>query len=845
MNKLRAKISYKVIVVAVLIISLITGALSFAGFGWMASEDYYKFEGSIVPDKLSLKLEEVPFELTWKPYYETLFAGQNLSYYLDIEVMSEDTEVNEELLLTTVELDDGRTVSVSESPFLHEADQSEEGFFLRNISISMTDEKGEKIYENNPAERDTSKETYIFIGVDSQGELCYGWSMYDDEFTAECFEYHYIGYEELTEYAIMNCQRLFEPVFQYADEWRMTSGSDVTSYSDVLPYVGEVHDVGDLYGNAAYLIMEKNGDDYAAIAEDVLADYAWKILRSDYYNYGYDESLGSYFVTERSEEVIEPAAVIRCNASLRGDENLSEEMDFYRGLYTVLYPLRSSVIVLGVLSVIACIVCFILMFCYAGWRTDSDRPQRRWIDKIPLEIFSAAALALAVLIVLCFEELTGYGDADMIIGIPLAGAAFVSLALVFMMSIVRRIKTRTLFRNTVCVYAFRLLKKIIAALPSIWVVVIAGVIYGFISILCIASMNEAAIIFWALLSLCIFAAVCIFDFQLESIIKITEKISHGDADCKVDTGKLVLPLKKHGENINSIGDSVRNAVEERLRSERMKTDLIANVSHDIKTPLTSVINYIDLLRHTDITDPTALEYIDVLERQSIRLKRLVQDIVDASKASSGCISAQLEAVDLRELLDQAIAEYSDRMAANSIVPVISVNEDCSGVMADGRLLWRVFDNLLSNICKYSQPGTRAYIKAAPNGENIEIVFMNISSEALDIPAETLMERFVRGDRSRHTDGSGLGLSIAQSLVELQGGLLRLSIEGDMFRAVVVLPACRVAENTAAAICDEDAIERETVITAENGETQAQCEREPLPEDGWLELPSLESGENDL
>ena len=219
----------------------------------------------------------------------------------------------------------------------------------------------------------------------------------------------------------------------------------------------------------------------------------------------------------------------------------------------------------------------------------------------------------------------------------------------------------------------------------------------------------------------------------------------------------------------------------------------------------------------------------------------MQDIVDASKASSGCINAECVPVDIRELLEQAVAEYSDKLAASGVTPVVNRDDDCTAVMADGRLLWRVFDNLLSNISKYSQPGTRAYIDAKRAGENVEISFRNISAEALNISPEALMERFVRGDRSRHTDGSGLGLSIARSLVELQGGTFSLAIDGDLFRAIVSLPACELPEREAEEPEEENAAAETVPAIEESNESLPQLpepEIQPLTEDQLIVLPPI-------
>jgi signal transduction histidine kinase len=230
-------------------------------------------------------------------------------------------------------------------------------------------------------------------------------------------------------------------------------------------------------------------------------------------------------------------------------------------------------------------------------------------------------------------------------------------------------------------------------------------------------------------------------------------------------------------------------MQEQLKAERLKAELITNVSHDIKTPLTSIINYVDLLKKN--TDPERQqEYLEVLDRQSQRLKKLTEDVLESSKASSGNIDVHLEPTSAAEIIDQALGEYQDRLDAADLNVIVKA-ADCPPMMADGRLLWRVLRNLPSNVCKYAQPGTRVYINAAPEDKTIRLTMKNISKAPLNISSEELMERFVRGDSSRHTEGSGLGLSIAQSLVELMHGrfsiIIEGDIEGDLFRADIILP----------------------------------------------------------
>ena len=239
------------------------------------------------------------------------------------------------------------------------------------------------------------------------------------------------------------------------------------------------------------------------------------------------------------------------------------------------------------------------------------------------------------------------------------------------------------------------------------------------------------------------------------------------------------------ENLNAIGTGMTRAVEQRMKSERLKTELITNVSHDIKTPLTSIVNYVDLLEKEELPEK-ATEYLAVLDRQSKRLKKLTEDLVEASKASTGNVAVRLTPILVNEIVHQAIGDYDERLTAGKLEVVVTTYEGNLNAMADGRLLWRVLDNLLSNVCKYALAGTRVYIDLGTRDNRVVVSMKNISRDQLNVNADELMERFVRGDTSRHTEGSGLGLNIAKSLMELMGGTFALSVDGDLFKAELTL-----------------------------------------------------------
>ena len=269
-------------------------------------------------------------------------------------------------------------------------------------------------------------------------------------------------------------------------------------------------------------------------------------------------------------------------------------------------------------------------------------------------------------------------------------------------------------------------------------------------------------------------------------------------------------LRDMAEGLNTIGEGHRRAVEEAVRGERMKTDLITNVSHDLKTPLTSIVNYVDLLGREDLANEKAAGYVKVLEEKAARMKQLIEDLVEASKASSGNLTVHAETLDFHQLVLQACGEFENRFWLANLDVRLRSEAGAVPVLADGRHVWRVLENLLTNVCKYALPGTRVYVDLIRQDGQGVLMVRNVSAAPLDMPVEQLTERFVRGDESRTTEGSGLGLSIARSLAELMGGQLQLAIDGDLFKATVWLPLA------------EPSVEPGTVVepgnTAEPGST---------------------------
>lgn len=466
------------------------------------------------------------------------------------------------------------------------------------------------------------------------------------------------------------------------------------------------------------------------------------------------------------------------------------------------------------ISLILILVMGGFLIAASGHRKGQETITCNAFDRIPYDIFIAIAVGLVACGINLFTWYI-YSTRDEIFLASICTAVVAFLIPPFLMTTATRLKASgwAMFANTVIwrlcklfvwvvKWMFRKLRDLFRFLGRHfnlywkWLGGLIGIaLLRFILVVTSGSAGLAIVLdlVCAALLAVFLIRVIVQMYQLKDGAK---KIADGETDYKIDTTHMMPEFAAHGETLNCIQDSVRVAVAERMKSERMKTELITNVSHDIKTPLTSIINYVDILsKEGDLSDKEA-EYLEVLQRQSARLKKLIEDLIEASKASTGNVEVHMEPTDVEMLLEQALGEFEERLAACKLQPVVTNHlakrygaQADNHVMADGRHLWRVFDNLIGNIIKYAQPDSRVYIDIDEEepGE-ITVTFKNISKEALNISGDELKERFVRGDRSRNTEGNGLGLSIAQSLMELQNGKVEIMIDGDLFKVVLLLKA---------------------------------------------------------
>jgi signal transduction histidine kinase len=334
-------------------------------------------------------------------------------------------------------------------------------------------------------------------------------------------------------------------------------------------------------------------------------------------------------------------------------------------------------------------------------------------------------------------------------------------------------------------YGGRLLWKGILGIPTIPATMIVFFGICIVELAGILTWCQAEFfVLWLLVKLIEIPAVVYLALVCKKLLAASEAMANGEEGYVVDTAHMIGQLREHGENLNRLSQGISKAVAARMRSERLKTELITNVSHDIKTPLTSIINYADLISAEETDNPRITEYSQVLLRQSERLKKLLEDLLEASKATTGNLEVDLKPCEVGVLLTQAVGEYQKRMEERHLELRTSQPEEPVRVMADGRHLWRVFDNLLNNICKYAQENSRVYVSVEMREKKVHIIFRNMSKYALDITGEELEERFVRGDRSRHMEGNGLGLSIAKSLTELLNGSMTIVTDGDLFKVML-------------------------------------------------------------
>ena len=449
-----------------------------------------------------------------------------------------------------------------------------------------------------------------------------------------------------------------------------------------------------------------------------------------------------------------------------------------------------------IISIIIGSIELIYLIYSLGYVKNKEEIYLSWLDKNPLEILFFGYFLLffveAALSVICLSVISV--DVNLcVMLIMLVGYFSVLSALYGAGTLLKRIKAHTFFKNSI---TYRILKWLVQKYKNVKNTIASNKNLGgkialyFIGIVTIAILIGLIFKEFGILLDIVFWIWCYYKIMKEvdkfkQIHDATEKIYKGDTNIKLDESLYTGVLKELAIYINDIAGGFSNAIKESLKSERLKTELITNVSHDIKTPLTSIINYVDLLKQENIQNEKAKEYIEVLDNKSQRLKKLIEDLVEASKASSGNIKINKEVLNVKELINQVTGEFEDKFNSRGLNIISKLPEETVYIKADSRYLYRVLENTYSNVAKYAEENTRVYIDCILEEENTVAIYVkNISKDELNISADELMQRFVRGDKSRNTEGSGLGLSIAKSLTELQDGTFNIYLDGDLFKVAI-------------------------------------------------------------
>lgn len=486
-------------------------------------------------------------------------------------------------------------------------------------------------------------------------------------------------------------------------------------------------------------------------------------------------------------------------------DSMADEAENYETYSKLMFPMLAGAIFGSVLWLIG----MVWLTVTAGRRPEDEEIHLNGFDRWYTEIAAGAVIGiwLAGTIIsgtLIANSSLGYSHAvvTVIVTCLICGTYTMAWFLIGYLSLVRRIKAGTLWKNSLIRTVLKWIGKCSGKLADfarafsrntaekIKVLLVGGA-FLFLQFLIIGCGFTGAGVFLMIL-LIVDAAAVIFIIRkadgLDLIMDGLKKISDGELQYKIKTDTLTGKQKVMAEYINNIGGGLDAAVENSLKKERMQTELITNVSHDLKTPLTSIINYVDLMKRENPTDPKIQEYLRILDEKSQRLKVLTEDVVEASKASTGNIKLEMNDIDFVEMVQQVIGEFEEKFKEKNLTMMVHFTDEPSIIYADGQRMWRVLENVFGNVVKYAMEGTRVYAEISNRNKKVTFSLKNISAQPLNISADELTERFIRGDVARNTEGSGLGLSIAKSLTELQGGEFKLYLDGDLFKVMITFVA---------------------------------------------------------
>lgn len=486
-------------------------------------------------------------------------------------------------------------------------------------------------------------------------------------------------------------------------------------------------------------------------------------------------------------------------------DSMADEAENYETYSKLMFPMLAGAIFGSVLWLIG----MVWLTVTAGRRPEDEEIHLNGFDRWYTEIAAGTVIGiwLAGTIIsgtLIANSSLGYSHVvvTVIVICLICGTYTMAWFLIGYLSLVRRIKAGTLWKNSLIRKVLKWIGKCSGKLADfarafsrntaekIKVLLVGGA-FLFLQFLIIGCVFSGAGVFLLAL-MAVDVAVMIFAIRkadgLDLIMDGLKKISDGELQYKIKTDTLTGKQKVMAEYINNIGSGLDAAVENSLKKERMQTELITNVSHDLKTPLTSIINYVDLMKRENPTDPKIQEYLRILDEKSQRLKVLTEDVVEASKASTGNIKLEMNDIDFVEMVQQVIGEFEEKFKEKNLTMMVHFTDEPSIIYADGQRMWRVLENVFGNVVKYAMEGTRVYAEISNRNKKVTFSLKNISAQPLNISADELTERFIRGDVARNTEGSGLGLSIAKSLTELQGGEFKLYLDGDLFKVMITFVA---------------------------------------------------------
>ena len=486
-------------------------------------------------------------------------------------------------------------------------------------------------------------------------------------------------------------------------------------------------------------------------------------------------------------------------------DSMADEAENYETYSKLMFPMLAGAIFGSVLWLIG----MVWLTVTAGRRPEDEEIHLNGFDRWYTEIAAGTVIGiwLAGTIIsgtLIANSSLGYSHVvvTVIVICLICGTYTMAWFLIGYLSLVRRIKAGTLWKNSLIRKVLKWIGKCSGKLADfarafsrntaekIKVLLVGGA-FLFLQFLIIGCVFSGAGVFLLAL-MAVDVAVMIFAIRkadgLDLIMDGLKKISDGELQYKIKTDTLTGKQKVMAEYINNIGSGLDAAVENSLKKERMQTELITNVSHDLKTPLTSIINYVDLMKRENPTDPKIQEYLRILDEKSQRLKVLTEDVVEASKASTGNIKLEMNDIDFVEMVQQVIGEFEEKFQEKNLTMMVHFTDEPSIIYADGQRMWRVLENVFGNVVKYAMEGTRVYAEISNRNKKVTFSLKNISAQPLNISADELTERFIRGDVARNTEGSGLGLSIAKSLTELQGGEFKLYLDGDLFKVMITFVA---------------------------------------------------------